>query len=228
MRPSFLTHRKLGRVFLLFLIFSFAGATAKGGLILSDNFNDGYTAGWTPTNGIVSESGGRFGGTNNSFALFDGGSGSKAGVDAISGNSVGYVAIGLNVASNSDMLFSKLQDNSGDGRFDRIFFFDRNNSANLISVSFALSSEFDQSYFELRDNLDGTASAYVAATNQTFTITLGRTFTGTGIGLGFNADATADNFYSQSNVVPEPTTMMSFLCLAGIALRRRRKSPNRH
>jgi len=199
------------------------GTQANAGVGLVDDFNDGSTDGWTVQNGSIFEMGGLMSGDNSSLALMDGMSGTQIGVDAVMGNNVNYVALVLNYTSLSDNLFIKIQDNNGNGLFDRIFFYHGNNGSDgLIGADFFdFSFEVSSSYFEVTLNGDGTVIAYVEATGDFFGGTLTNAYGGTGIGLGFfgsGANGGADNFY----IVPGPGAL-ALLALGAVGIRRKRK-----
>ena len=192
---------------------------------LVDDFNDGSTSGWTTRFGSVFESGGAQSGNNLSFATYDGLTSSAIGVDAVPDSSLSYVALGLNYNTIEDFLFIKIQDNNANGLFDTIYFYHGNNrdlGLNGDSL-FALSTEVGSTYFEARDNGDGTASAYVAATGETFGGTLSRSYSGTGVGLGYWSGGQADNFYNAA--IPEPTSAAILIpgLACAITVRRRKR-----
>ncbi|PCI54725.1 MAG: hypothetical protein COB36_09340 [Alphaproteobacteria bacterium] len=197
--------------------------------VLVDNFNNGTTDGWTDQDGTGFESAGTRSGTFVSLATYDGLTSNSLGVDAIAkGGGISYVALVLNYNSLSDNLFVKIQDNNGNGLFDRVFFYHGNNTAAgiLPTNMFKLSTKVASTYFEVTDNLDGTVSAYVSASGDTFDVTLVNSYSGTGIGLGFFGKAQADNFYAAGGVpVPEPAPLALLgLGLVGLGVMRRRKA----
>lgn len=205
-------------------------ASAQAGVVNLDDFNDGVVSGWTTQAGSISESGGVMSGSNSSLATLDGATSSTVGVDAIASTGTSYTALVMNYSSVNDNLFVKIQDNNGNGLFDRVFFYHGNNGGSALTGTyyFDLSNEVSSTYFELTDNGDGTVSAMVGATGDTFSGTLSNSYSGTGIGLGFYGNAQADNFYAVSAVsaVPEPSTyalMLGGLGLVGFMAARRRK-----
>ncbi|MHB9879760.1 hypothetical protein ACSMXM_08855 [Pacificimonas sp. ICDLI1SI03] len=143
-----------------------------------------------------------------SVATLNGASATKIGVDAkSSGGAIQYVALVMNYESLTNNLFVKMQDNNGNGMFDRVFMYHGNNySYNAVQGYnyFDLSFEIEESFFELTDNLDGTISVFIEETGQTVTRSLVSPFSGTGIGLGFYGGATVDNFYTNGGLALEP------------------------
>lgn len=206
-----------------------AGSTQAAKAVLVDDFNDGSTAGWTTRAGTVSESGGLFSGSEISLATMDGQTGSTVGVDALMQGSSGYVAVVLNYSSLSDNLFVKIQDNNGNGLFDRVFFYHGNNGNDgLVGTDyFDLSSEVVSSYFEVSVDGLGHVTANVAATGDAFGGVLTNSYAGTGIGLGFWQNSLADNLYIDGNgggAVPEPASLaLAMLGLAGFVQGRKRR-----
>lgn len=208
---------KQARVFLASMAALF-GLNAQAAMTVADNFNDGVFSGWTTQAGSLVESGGTLGGNNMSLATLDGVSATTVGVDAVSGSGLSYVALVLNYSSPSDLLFVKLQDNSSDGLFDRVFIYRGNNGTPAVTGSyyFDLSTQVKSSYFEASvDKVSGLVTAKVGATGDVFTGTLSSAYTGTGVGIGFYGDAKANNYFVQS-AVPEPEAMA--LLLAGVGV----------
>ncbi|HEX5355137.1 MAG TPA: PEP-CTERM sorting domain-containing protein [Aquabacterium sp.] len=217
---------KQAKIFLATMAAVF-GMNAQAAMTVADNFNDGTFSGWTTQAGSFSESGGVLTGTTFSLATLDGASATTLGVDAISGAGVSYVALILNYSSLSDNLFVKLQDNTGDGKFDRVFMYRGNNgsSATTGSYYFDLSTEVESSYFEASvNNVTGLVTAKVGATGDVFSGTLSNSYTGTGVGIGFYGNATANNYYVPS-AVPEPEALAMLLAgvgVVGVMARKRR------
>lgn len=203
------------------------GLNANAALTVADNFNDGAFNGWTTQAGSLSESGGLLGGSDVSLATLNGGTGTTLGVDAVSGSSISYVALILNYSSPSDLLFVKIQDNTGDGLFDRVFMYRGNNGSPAVSGSyyFDLANPVKSSYFEASvNNTTGLVTATVGATGEVFSGNLLGSYTGTGVGIGFYGSAKADNYYVQA--VPEPESMALLLAGVGVAgvMARKRKA----
>jgi hypothetical protein len=195
---------------------------ANAGLIVVDDFNDGVISSWTAQSGTFSETGGLFGGSDFSLITLDGATSSSIGVDITGVNGAGYVALVLNYSSLADNLFVKLQDNDGNGLFDRVFFYHGNGHDGITGpTTFVLEFEVASTFFKVTDNGDGTVSAYVDATGEVFGGSLINTYAGSGVGLGFWEDAQADNFYIETKSVPEPSTLAIFaLGLVGLVSRR--------
>jgi hypothetical protein len=204
------------------LVFA-VSASATATVQVVDDFNNGVYSGWTTREGTLSESGSVLAGTNYSLATYDSMAGRTIGVDAVGGVSTSYVAAVLNYSSLDDNLFVKIQDNSGNGLFDRVYFYRGNNGDSAVSGldNVPLTFEVHATYFQVTDNGNGTVTATVSATGDTWTKTLTNTYAGTGGGLGFYGTAQVDNFYL---AVPEPSTLtllgVAALGLAGWAWRR--------
>lgn len=211
----------------IFLAAAAALISAHAHAAPADTFNDGAFAGWTAQSGSFTEGGGALTGTDMSLATLDGASSATVGVDAIAGTSVSYVALVLNYASTSDNLFVKIQDNTGDGLFDRVFIYHGNNgnAATSGNYYFDLSSQVKSSYFEASVS-GSTVTAKVGATGDAFTATLVDSYSGTGVGLGFYGGAKADNFYTTASSVPEPEALALLLAGVGVvgALGRKRQA----
>lgn len=199
--------------------------SAHAALTLADDFNDGSSDNWTVRDGSISESGGTLSGSNMSLATLNGASGNTLGVDAIPGARISYVALVFGFASLSDNLFVKIQDNSGNGLFDRVFAYRGNNDQIHSYDIFDLAFEIDATLFSA--TVSGTSlSAFVEGTGQTFNFTLDGDFGASAVGLGFYGEAKADNFYvGGGNVIPEPGSLALLgLGLAGLGAWRRRSA----
>lgn len=203
------------------------GLSAHAAMTVADNFNDGTFSGWTTQSGSFTETGGVLGGTPVSLATLDGASATTLGVDVESNGGVSYVALILNYSDLNDNLFVKLQDNTSDGLFDRVFMYRGNNGSSAVTGSyyFDLSTQVQSSYFEASvNNVTGLVTAKVGATGDVFFGTLSSSYAGTGVGIGFYGNATANNYYVQS-AVPEPEALAMLLAgvgLVGVMGRKRR------
>ena len=226
-RNLFTNRRTLIRftqTFGLAIVFTLVSQGLSAQVCTTDDFNDGVFSGWTVQNGSFNESGGLLGGTNQALATLDGGISNKVGVDVVNCTNVNYIACVLNYTSNGNCLFVKIQDNTSNGLFDRLFFYHGNNGSSGVSDGYFVDLAFEvpSTYFEVTDNGDGTVSAYVEATGETFTRTLTNTYTGTGIGIGIYGDTgncLADNYYSCGrDLVTIPTMSEWGLILFGLLL----------
>jgi hypothetical protein len=217
---------KQAQIFLASMAAAF-GLNAQAAMTVADNFNDGTFSGWTTQAGTLTESGGTLTGSDFSLATLDGASATSVGVDALAGGGVSYVALVLNYSNLSDHLFVKLQDNTGDGLFDRVFMYHGNGFSSAVTGSyyFDLSTQVQSSYFEASvNNVTGIVTAKVGATGDVFSGTLTNSYTGTGVGIGFYGNATASNYYVQS-AVPEPEALAMLLAgvgVVGVMVRKRR------
>ena len=161
-----------------------------------------------------------------SLATYNGSSSAKAAIDvALRGADSGsYVALSFGYPSGSSY-FVKVQDNDGDGLFDRYAFYGGNNDFN---GTFGALSNFAAGRIEA--SYAGTvATLKVMANNavQTFTYDYGFAPGGGAVGFGINRLGVADNFSFDGAAapgVPEPAAwalMISGFGLAGAAARRR-------
>ena len=141
-------------------------------------------------------------------------------VDAINinvGTDVHYVALLFGVASSSESIFVKVQDQGGNGQFNTAFFYYGNNGVD--GTYFLLDSPFQQGrIFAWASDIDtmslGIDTNFDNVLEQTYSTTgwASKTF-GDGVGLGlFNNSVRADNFSTERTPVPEPST---FLLLGG-------------
>lgn len=216
----------MGRLVCLFMCLICVGS-ANASLVVVDDFNDGVTTGWTTRAGTFNESGGMLTGSNGSLITLDGVESNSIGVDAISNPGVDYISLVLNYTSLSDNLFVKIQDNDSNGLFDRVFFYNGNNGSNgLVGDDwFELEFEVSSTFFEVTDNGDGSVSAFVGATGQTFGGLLTNSYSGRGVGLGIYGNGQVDNFYMPGMMpVPEPALLALFgLGVFGIGFSVRKK-----
>jgi len=210
---------------LIVLLFSsLLALSSNASLIIADNFNDNVFTGWVEQEGTANEAGGLLSGSSTSLFTLDGQFSNSIGVNAISNSNVDYVALVLNFTSLTDNLFIKIQDNNGNGLFDRIFFYHGNNGNDALigTNAFNFSSEVSSSFFQITDNGDGTVSAFIGATGDTFGGSLLNTYSGTGVGLGFLGNSQADNFYIETTSVSEPnSTLILAISLFGLSFFRR-------
>ena len=202
---------------------------------LVDDFNraDALTIGdsYTVQNGNLRISGNKAITTNFvSLATYNGSSSSNVGVDAsLRGfDSGSYVAVTLGYGS-SHSYFIKIQDNDGDGFFDRYGFDTGNNDLN--GPFSALGFGFQSASIDV--SVTGTiATLSILANGNTLTYSHDYGFApGSGlVGFGLNRLGVADNLRFDSvppQGVPEPASwalMIGGFGLAGAAARSRRRS----
>lgn len=149
-------------------------------------------------------------------------------VDAIAGQTTGYVALVLGYAGTglNQALFGKVQDNDGDGDFDSFGLYTGNNvttGGTFASLTteflrgriYAYMSDADTFTLDVDNNFDTIIDESHSRTGiSAFSGSLG-----TGVGLGMWDSAMANNY----NAVPEPATFAA-LGLGALALMRRRKT----
>jgi hypothetical protein len=163
-------------------------------------------------------------GTSISLSTFNGSASTAAGIDvALRGADSGsYIALTLGYLSGTSY-FIKVQDNDGDGTFDRYAFYGGNNDLNgfIGALNGFQTGSIDVSY-------SGTVAQLIVTANggtQTFSYDYGYTPGSTDVGFGINRLGVADNlrFNAAATAVPEPATWAMMLCgfgLVGGAIRR--------
>jgi CSLREA domain-containing protein len=181
--------------------------------VVRDDFNraDGTNMGanWTEANGDFSILGNRAVGTNGSAMSFTGATaGDKACVDVYAAASgVQYGGVYLKWTSYSNNLFVTVQDNDGNGNFDRIFFMrDSGFVYNAACQSgFGISSPFTSARVSVY--LDGTTLKADIDTNfdntpdQSYSCAGAPAKSGTSVGLGIFGGAALDNFGTPPNTL---------------------------
>lgn len=202
---------------------------------VTDDFNrpDGLTIGdsYTVENGNFRISGNKAITTNFvSLATYNNSTSVNAGLDAsLRGIDAGsYVALSFGYGT-ANSYFIKVQDNNGDGFFDRYGFDTGNNDLNGI---FADLNPFQSGKIDVAVN--GTVATLTVFTNgatQIFSHDYGYAPGSTKVGFGLNRLGAADNFRFDAVAggnggVPEPATwalMIGGFGLAGAAARTRRR-----
>lgn len=200
---------------------------------LADDFNraDALNPGpnYTIQNGNIRISGNRAITTNFvSLATYNGSSSNTVGVDAaLRGADAGsYVALSFGYGT-ANSYFIKIQDNDGDGFFDRYGFDTGNNDLN--GVFTGLSQYFQTASIDV--SYTGTVATLTILANgatQTYSYDYGFAPGGGLVGFGLNRLGVADNLrfdYTPVEGVPEPAAwalMIGGFGLAGVAARRRR------
>lgn len=202
---------------------------------VTDDFNraDALTLGgnYTVQNGNFRISGNKAITTNFvSLATYDGSTSDYASLDvSLRGADAGsYVALSFGYGS-SDSYFIKVQDNDGDGFFDR-FGFDTGN--NDLNGPFQGLNPFQAANIEV--TISGTVATLNILANgnlQTFSRDYGFAPGSTTVGFGLNRLGVADNFsfnaVAGGSAVPEPASwalMIGGFGLAGGAARVRRRA----
>lgn len=151
-------------------------------------------------------------------------------VDAIDINGgLAYVALMFGIASDSQSIFVKVQDQGGNGSFNYYAFYYGNNGGggkfHLLDTPFdkgritAWASDVDTFWLGIDSNFDG-----IYEQTYSYTGWSGYTF-GTGVGLGMYGNVRADNFSTEGGgqQVPEPlTALLLGIGLVGIVGSRRR------
>lgn len=202
--------------------------------VVADNFNraDAPTLGanYTLQNGSFRINGNRVDTTNVvSLATYNGSASDSASIDvALRGADAGsYVALSFGFDS-ADSYFIKVQDNDGDGFFDRYRFDTGNNN---ITGPFEALNTFQTGTIEVL--VAGTKAALNIATNggvQSYSYDYGFAPGSTTVGFGLNRFGVADNFTFDGVAgapVPEPAAwalMIAGFGLAGGAARSRRRA----
>jgi hypothetical protein len=143
------------------------------------------------------------------LSTFNGGTGNAACADVtVNGTGGQYVAIVLNFAGPNDNLFIKVQENTGGGAFDTVFFYHGNNGTAFAPVQaitpftsgrFAVSRSGDNVTVDIDTNFDGVPEQEYTRTGANSVPNLG-----TGIGLGLYGHDFADNF-ATSAATPSPS-----------------------
>lgn len=214
-------------------VIALLGTTAAHGSVVLDDFNRpdgaGFGPDYTVRSGRPSILNNRAVTTVQSLATYDGSFATAASDDvALSGRDAGsYVALTLGYGGERNY-FIKVQDDNGDGLFDRYAFYGGNNELN--GVVGDLGAAFRMGSIAV--SYSGTVAKLVVGTksgSQTYTHDYGFLPGLKNIGLGLNGLGAADNlrFDAMTMVgVPEPESwalMIGGFALAGAAARRRRR-----
>ncbi len=192
----------------LFFLLIIGNNSAFSALQVIDDFEDGDITAWTEVHGdSIWELDGYM---HTTLATMNGQSSKSIGADVYGGDTwntyVGHMGLVLNYNSIDDFFVFVIQDNNGNGLFDRVYFY-KNYEAYSATPAVTetyfenLSFEVPNTYFEVTDNGDGTVTGYIEATGDTWTKTFDSSYTGTGIGLK-TYYTKADNFYADSVPVP--------------------------